>query len=317
LKTLSNKNVLVLGASGQLGSDLRYQLSSKVSQITCLRKSSWSKGFKSTKKCKFISLNLLKAKDAELEELILNADLIIHLAANTNVQVSSQNERNFLITQINLLNRILVYLIGTNKRLIFSSSCSVYGLKHKKTITDKDIPDPHTSYDLLKTYSDQLIEYYSKIYQIDCCSIRFSNIYGNDLLLGAQKNRRILNKFIKQMKLSNEVSIVGDGKFYRNYLHVTDANQMIIHLLKQKKFNQTVYIGCSKRNVFFIDAVKLLVKMYERKFNKSININTNLLSNYITDTRSFKLNPSDIFLTNFKYNYDLEKGFEELLKGEI
>jgi len=317
LKILSNKNVLVLGASGQLGSDLRCQLNSKTFKVTYLRKSSWGKGFKNTKNSKFISLDLLKAKDEVLKKIILNADIIIHLAANTNVQASPQNERNFLIPQINLLNRILVHLIGTNKKLIFSSSCSVYGLKHKKIISDKDVADPYTSYDLLKTYSDQLIEYYRKIYKMNCCSIRFSNIYGNDLLLGAAKNRRILNKFISQMTLVKEVSVVGNGKFYRNYLHVTDAARMIIHLIKQKKFNQGIYVGCSKKNIFFIDAVKLLVRMYEIKFNENIKINKNLHSKYITDTRSFKLKPSRLFLTSFKYKYDIKEGFSELLKGEI
>ena len=315
MKTLSKKNILVLGASGQLGTDLRRQLDYKDSHVTYLRKSSWGNSFKNTKYCKFISLDLLKATDLVLKKIISSADIIIHLAANTSVQVSPKNERNYLIAQINLLNKLLVHLINTDKKFIFSSSCSVYGLEHNKVLTDKAIPDPHTSYDLLKTYSDQLIEYYSKIYQINCCSIRFSNIYGNDFSLGATKNRRILNKFVTQMKLKKEVSVVGNGKFYRNYIHVTDAARMIIHLLKQKKFNQKIYIGCSKKNIFFIDAVKLLARMYETKSNERIKINTNLQSKYITDTRSFKLKPSQLFLTSFKFQYDLKEGFEELLEG--
>ena len=261
-------------------------------------------------------MDLLKANNETIKKLILQADIIIHLAADTSVQVSAQNERNFLIPQLNLLNRILLHLIGTKKQFIFSSSCSVYGLKHKKTIIDSDVPDPWTSYDLLKTYSDQMIQYYNKVYKISCCSIRFSNIYGNDSSLVAKKNRRILNKFIVQMGLTNEVSIVGNGKFYRNYLHVTDAARMIIYLLKQKRFNQSIYLACPRENIFFMDAVKLLVEMYEIKFNKKIKINKNLHVNYITDTRSYKLKPSQLF-KSFKYKFDMKKGFAELLKGEI
>jgi len=317
LKILSNKNVLVLGASGQLGSELQRHLGSIPSHVTYLRKSLWGKGYKNKRNCKFISLDLLKANNETIKKLIFKADIIIHLAADTSVQVSAQNERNFLISQLNLLNRILLHLIGTKKQFIFSSSCSVYGLKHKKTIIDSDIPDPWTSYDLLKTYSDQMVQYYNKVYKISCCSIRFSNIYGNDSSLVATKNRRILNKFIVQMGLTNEVSVVGNGKFYRNYLHVTDAARMIIYLLKQKRFNQSIYLACSRENIFFMDAVKLLVEMYEIKFNKKIKINKNLDINYITDTRSYKLKPSQLFLKSFKYKFDMKKGFAELLKGEI
>ena len=134
MKTLSNKKVLVLGASGQLGSELQLHLGSSPLHVTYIRKSLWGKEFKNKRNCKFISLDLLKANNETIKKLILNADIIIHLAADTSVQVSAQNERNFLIPQLNLLSKILTHLIGTKKQLIFSSSCSVYGIKHKKTI---------------------------------------------------------------------------------------------------------------------------------------------------------------------------------------
>ena len=57
--------------------------------------------------------------------------------------------------------------------------------------------------------------------------------------------------------------------------------------------------------------------MYEIKFNKKIKINKNLDTNHITDTRSYKLKPSQLFLKSFKYKFDMKKGFSELLKGEI
>ena len=91
MKILSNKNVLVLGASGQLGSELQLHLGSIPLHITYLRKSLWGKGFKNKRNCKFISLDLLKANNETIKKLILHADIIIHLAADTSVQVSAQN----------------------------------------------------------------------------------------------------------------------------------------------------------------------------------------------------------------------------------
>ena len=119
------KNVLVFGASGQLGSELQRHLGSIPSHVTYLRKSSWGKSFKNKRNCKFISLDLLKANNESIKKLILHADIIIHLAADTSVQVSAHNESNFLIPQLNLLNRILINLIGTKKQFIFSSYKSI------------------------------------------------------------------------------------------------------------------------------------------------------------------------------------------------
>ena len=90
-----------MGASGQLGSELQRHLGSIPSHVTYLRKSLWGKGFKNKRNCKFISLDLLKANNETIKKLILKADIIIHLAADTSVQVSAQNERNFLISCLN------------------------------------------------------------------------------------------------------------------------------------------------------------------------------------------------------------------------
>lgn len=313
MKVPSTKKILILGASGQLGCDLQSQLSSHKSRITFVRKSKWGKEFTNSKNRHFVSIDLSKISQIKLNSLVSDADIIFHLAANTNVQVKSNNERNFLIDQIDLLNKILVLLINKKTKLIFSSSCSVYGLKHNKTINDKSISDPHTSYDLLKTCSDQIIDYYKKIYDVDCCSLRFSNIYGPDTLLHNSKNRRILNKFIEQMKKNQRVAVVENGKFYRNYLHVTDAVRMLICLSKQKQFNQSIYIGCSTQNILFIDAVKLLAQKYEHKFKKSVVIDRNFPSTFVTDARSFKLAPSKIFLQGFKYKHNIETGFANLI----
>ena len=73
----------------------------------------------------------------------------------------------------------------------------------------------------------------------------------------------------------------------------------------------------SKKNFLVLGAVKLEVEMYEIKFNKKIKINKNLHINHITDTRSYTLKPSQLFLKSFKYKFDMKKGFAELLKGEI
>ncbi len=317
MKLPSNKKILILGASGQLGIALMSELTTHQSKITLVRKSKWSAKYKNNKNNIFISVNLLKISEKKLKDLITDADIIFHLSADTNIQVQPQHERNFLIPQINFLNRILVLLINTNKTLIFSSSCSVYGLNHKKIINDKAIPEPLTSYDLLKTCSDQLIEYYQKIYNLNCCSIRFSNIYGADFTLSNSKNRRILNKFVEQMHLRQEVAVVKNGRFYRNYLHVSDAARMLIHLAKQNAFDQSVYVGSSTENIFFVDAVKILAKKYEKRFKKTITINKNFPSNYITDTRSFKIHPSKIFTQGFKYKSNIAKGFSDLIKGDL
>ena len=103
MKVPSTKKILILGASGQLGSDLQSQLSSHKSRITFVRKSKWGKEFTNSKNRHSVSIDLLKISQIKLNSLISDADIIFHLAANTNVQVKSNNERNFFIDAVKLL----------------------------------------------------------------------------------------------------------------------------------------------------------------------------------------------------------------------
>ena len=65
--------------------------------------------------------------------------------------------------------------------------------------------------------------------------------------------------------------------------------------------------------MFFIDAIKIIEKKYEHKFKKSVVIDRNFPSTFVTDARSFKLAPSKIFLQGFKYKYNIETGFANLI----
>jgi nucleoside-diphosphate-sugar epimerase len=237
------------------------------------------------------------------------------LAANTEVQNSLQIENENLIKQVSLLNKLLLSMIDTNKILIFSSSCSVYAGSHDENININSKAKPVTSYDLVKSISDKLIEYYKETHNVKCASVRFSNIYGPDKELAKKTNRRILNILLSEMHINNMVEIVSDGKFYRNYIHVNDASRMLINIANNINTEQAIFIGCSKQNIYFIDAIKILADLYSREFKNPVKITTGRKLKYKSDVRSFKVQPSKIFLSHFNYEYDLKKGFQDLLKN--
>ena len=80
--------------------------------------------------------------------------------------------------------------------------------------------------------------------------------------------------------------------------------------------SKKIYVD-RRENIFFIDAVKILALKYEKKFKKNIKVNKNFPSSYITDTRSFKIHPSKIFMQGFKYKFNIKKGFLDLIKGDL
>ena len=86
MKVLSNKKILILGASGQLGSEFQNELSAHPSQVTFVRRSSWRKEYKSKSNHKYISEDLLKIKDANSTEFIETLNPVVGLMTDAGIK---------------------------------------------------------------------------------------------------------------------------------------------------------------------------------------------------------------------------------------
>jgi nucleoside-diphosphate-sugar epimerase len=83
------KKVLVLGASGQIGKEVLSQLNTKKCSITAVRRSQWEEPFLDNE-ISYQNLDLKRANLNDLENLILDQDVIFHLAGDTSLQVEKK-----------------------------------------------------------------------------------------------------------------------------------------------------------------------------------------------------------------------------------
>lgn len=307
----NDKKVLILGASGQIGKELLGQLNNFNCTITAVRQSPWEETV--FKKIKYVNLDLYKINDEELIKLIESHDYIFHLAGNTSVIANPENEEDYLLNWILPLNKILKLMLNSDKTLIFSSSASVYGVNTELPISEDSIEQPYTSYDLAKTHCDNLIRYYKNAYKVNCVSMRFSNVYGPQTSI-SKESRRIINKILDIIHLEKEISIVKDGEYFRNYIHVSDVASMMIYCAKNIMRSPSIVMACSPENMKFSEVIELLVELYTKRFNKKIKIQYGLKERFITDTRSFISSPSSFFKNDFKFKYNIRKGFKELVE---
>ena len=310
LTNISNKKVLILGASGQLGSSLLSQLCDSNNQITAVRKSDWENI--DNKKINYLSIDLNRIKSRELRNLVLENEFIFHLAGDIKVQCDLKEEKSYLESWLDPLQNILTSLVDTNKKFLFASSCSQYGIEPILPVNRFSKENPLTSYDLSKTLSDYLIHYYRTVYEVKCCSLRFSNIYG-PADINPEIDRRIINKILYIIHTTKEISIIEDGNFLRNYLHVFDAASMLLHIANNIEKAPPIVIACTEENYLFKEVILKLVEIYQKKTNKNVKINYGLKKKFISDIRQFSGHPSSIFGKDFTFQYNLESGFEELV----
>ena len=308
-ESLKGKNVLILGASGQVGSNLNKLLVADSIKVTSVRKSKWPNG--SSVSSNNLSLDITKDKEY-LKDLVHGNDVIFHLAGDIEVQADNDSERDYLLSWIEPLAEILNSMVNTEKTMVFASSCSVYGVNPSLPVKEDTKEEPLTSYDLAKVSCDHIIKYYREVYGVLCTSLRFSNIYSSSAF-DKYSSRRVINKILMNIHQKKTVNVIETGEFMRNYIHVKDVVNQLVYAIEHINSSPPVLLACSKENYLFIDIISMLIDSYKKRFGESIKINFGMKKRFPTDIRQFSAVPSKLFTEDFVFSYDLKKGFEELV----
>lgn len=167
----------------------------------------------------------------ELAEISKGCDTVFHLAANTDIRLTNalpalEFERTFLTT------RSVLECMRTNhiKKLFFSSSSAVYGIKDGLLREDMGYLRPVSYYGSYKLASESLIKTYSAINDIDALIFRLPNVVGPNMTHGVVFD--FINKLIEDPK---RLEILGNGEQEKQYSYVTDVVNGIMNFLKRTR----------------------------------------------------------------------------------
>ena len=171
-------------------------------------------------------------------------DYVFHLAANSDIQASSQNPiieyRNTYTTTFNLLECMRLYEV---KKLFFASTSAVYGEKEGAGMAEGDgLLEPISYYGGAKLGSEAMISAYTYMNDLHSLVFRFPNVVGPRLTHG------VIFDFINKLKADPaRLEILGDGAQAKPYMHVSDMVRGIM-LLKNAPQGVSVYnIGVESR----------------------------------------------------------------------
>jgi len=266
-----NFKVLLTGSSGYIGSCFFETFKNKLS-IFCLdyKKPHF---LNNSQKKNFIKCNLLNKK--KLEKIIrkIKPDLIIHLAAqstvNENIKWESYYKNNIIATK-NLIYLMNKYKI---KKLVFSSTASVYKAKKNK-ISEKDKLYPVSKYGKSKLLTEKLIR---KNKNINHVILRFFNVCSaiRKPLIGElhDPETHLIPVSISKVFNNDVIKIFGhkyktkDGTCERDYIHIKDICYAIyssLNLIMRKKKNYILNVGNGK-TISNLKIIKILKKFFKKK----------------------------------------------------
>ena len=151
-----------------------------------------------------------------------NYDFVIHLAAQTSVSQSVANPKTTADIIVDGTVNVLKSCVKTNvKNIIFSSSAAVYGNSINTLLAENAQLSPLSSYGASKLVAEYNLLAFSKLFGLNCISLRLFNVYGN----GQSSEAGVIRKFLKNISNDVPIEIFGDGVQSRDFVHVSDVIQ--------------------------------------------------------------------------------------------
>ena len=263
-----NKNVLVTGGAGFIGSHISEELCSYGANVTVLDDLSF--GCISNLKNSVSKINFIAGSITDFDACLKATKeqaVIFHLAAMTSVPESVKHpqecEKINVEGTTNLLEACEKNMVKT---FIFSSSAAVYGNRNDEC-KEIDKPNPKSPYASSKLKCEELCRDHAYECDISTASLRYFNVYGERQRSDSPYSG-VVAKFKENLMRRKPILIYGNGQQKRDFVHVSkvaEANLLIGSLddLKGEVFN--VATGIS------ITLFELLQNLeFDTKKNKSV-----------------------------------------------
>ena len=242
------KNCIVTGGAGFIGSNLSQkliELGHKVTVIDNLSTGIESNLKKVKEKINFKKLDISKIKDLD-QVSFQDVDWVFHLAGIADIVPSIQNpDKYFMSNVLGTLNVLQKSKSVRVKKFIYAASASCYGIPDNFPTKESEKIKPEYPYALTKNIAEQLVMHWAKIYDMPNISLRFFNAYGpNSRTTGAYG--AMFGVFLAQKLNNKPLTIVGDGKQTRDFIHVSDLVEAVIKIADSKKNNEIYNLASGK-----------------------------------------------------------------------
>ncbi len=302
---MRNKQVLVTGGAGFIGSNLVKQLVIDGNSVTVL--DNFISGFRKNLE-PFQSLRIIEGDIRDryaVEHAMKGVDVVFHLAASVGNKRSI--DQPITDAEINVMGTLNVLEAARKegvRKIVTSSSAGIFGELKTLPIKEDHPVEPDTPYGCTKLCEEKLCLSYSKLYKIEAICLRYFNVYGPNQRFDAYGN--CIPIFVFRMLRNEKLVIYGDGEQTRDFVHVDDVVQANIKAAEAAGVSGAFNIASGKRVT-----INRLIEM--------ITINKLVTIEHESERPGDVLHSlADISLAAQRINYspkvELESGIKEYVK---
>ena len=173
---------------------------------------------------------------AKVEELVKEADCVIHLAAAVGVELVVKDPARTITTNVHGTENVLLPAAKYNKRVIVASTSEVYGKSFNEKFTETDdlvIGSPMNSrwsYACSKLLDEFYLMAFQRTKAFPGTVVRFFNTVGP-----RQTGRygMVVPRFVSAALKNEPIYVYGDGEQSRCFCHVADVVRALKMLLAE------------------------------------------------------------------------------------
>jgi UDP-glucose 4-epimerase len=246
---ISDSTVLITGGTGQIGCSLAEQLLKENVRKVILFDNLMSGAQKNVGEiAKSLKVELFEGDVTHLQDLkkaIKGVDYLFHLASLMTLH-SYSNPRSLLEVNVNGTYNFLETSgeMGIRK-IIFSSSHSVYGVPIKDLITEEHPFNHQSLYGATKVAGEQLCQAFKGMYGLDYVILRYSTVYGERQHKRGRNSTFLLSN-LERIESGKPPMISGDGKRTLSLIYVGDVARANILALKSHVTSEAFLIAAEE-----------------------------------------------------------------------
>ena len=263
------------------------------------------KGFIKTSKVDFIKDDI--GNKNLMENLMSKSDYCFHLAALRLNACANDPKKAYEVmvkATFNLIEAAKKYKV---KKIVYSSSASVYGLAGHFPTPEIEPPyDNKTIYGAAKLFGEQMFRSYHHMYGLDYVTLRYFNVYGPRMDTHG-KYTEVMIKWLDRIREKKNPVINGDGSITMDFVYAADAAKANI-LALTSEISDDIFNIASGEETSLRKLLELLLRVNSSKLKSIFRPETmvNPVKRRWADISKAKK------LLNFRPEVSLEEGLERL-----
>jgi UDP-glucose 4-epimerase len=198
--------------------------------------------------------------DAELvHSLMEGCDYVFHLAALWLHECVHEPRKAIDVNVVGTYNVIEAAQAAGVKRVVYSSSASVYGDALVTPMTEEHPFNNRTMYGATKIAGEQFFRAFNERHGLDWAGLRYMNVYGPRMdYLGTYVS--VIMKVLDKIDAGEPPVIFGDGSQTYDFVHVADVARANVLALKSDASDELFNVGMGAKTTIN-ELVSLLLEL--------------------------------------------------------